>query len=340
MAESSVQLPPDSTGSKLRFESTTTSQGTVLQQVATLADSSGNLITSTGNKLDVNAAGSVAVSNFPATQPVSGTVAVSNLPVTQPVSGSVSVSNLPASQATTVTDGGSVTLGAKADAAWDGAASAPTSQGIFKYIGAKIEAVRALLAGTLTVGGTVAVSNFPATQPVSGTVTANSTLQAAENHVGLVGGSTAIVSPAITTSASPAYSPGDVVGGVLPLTNALRVSGGTGILQSLLIKDTTNQKQPLTILLFNANPTNGTYTDNGALSLNATDAAMIIRKINVGAADYETVGTTAIADIGVGGKPVKAASGTSLYALIITTGTPTYGANATSLYVNFGLLQD
>lgn len=36
---------------------------------------------------------------------------------------------------------------------------------------AKVEAVRALLAATLTVGGTVAVSNLPATQPVSGPLT-------------------------------------------------------------------------------------------------------------------------------------------------------------------------
>lgn len=166
------------------------------------------------------------------------------------------------------------------------------------------------------------------------------TLAATEAHLGQVGGTTAIISPAITTSASPAYSIGDVVGGKITLTNAVRVSGGSGVLQSLLVKDTTNQKAALTILIFNADPSNGTYTDNGAITLNATDATFIIRKINVAASDYETVGTTAIADISAINKTVKAASGTSLFALIVTTGTPTYGANATSLYVNFGILQD
>jgi hypothetical protein len=59
-------------------------------------------------------AGTVSVSNFPATQavtgtfwqatqPVSGSVSVSNFPATQPVSGSVSVSNFPATQAVTGT---------------------------------------------------------------------------------------------------------------------------------------------------------------------------------------------------------------------------------------------
>jgi len=46
-----------------------------------------------------NAIGSVSVSNFPATQPVSGTVGVNNFPATQPISGSVAVTALPGSPA-------------------------------------------------------------------------------------------------------------------------------------------------------------------------------------------------------------------------------------------------
>lgn len=52
---------------------------------------------------------------------------------------------------TDTVDGGDATQGAKADAAWDGAAAAPSGISIWKYIGQKIEAVRALLAGTLSV---------------------------------------------------------------------------------------------------------------------------------------------------------------------------------------------
>lgn len=51
----------------------------------------------------------------------------------------------------TIADGADVTQGAKADAAWDGAAASPTIVAILKYVGAKLEAARALLAGTLTV---------------------------------------------------------------------------------------------------------------------------------------------------------------------------------------------
>lgn len=48
-------------------------------------------------------------------------------------------------------DDGAVILGAKSDAVWDGSAASPTWTALYKYFGTKIEAVRALLAGTLTV---------------------------------------------------------------------------------------------------------------------------------------------------------------------------------------------
>ena len=84
----------------------------------------------------VSVAGSVAVTNFPATQPVT----VSNFPATQPVSGTVAVSNFPATQPVS------------------GAVSVAGSVAVTNF------------PATQPVSGTVAVSNFPATQPVSGSV--------------------------------------------------------------------------------------------------------------------------------------------------------------------------
>lgn len=65
--------------------------------------------------------------------------------------------------AATIADGADVTQGAKGDSAWDGSAASPTAQGILKYLGAKIEAVRALLAGSIAVTGTF----WQAAQPVT-----------------------------------------------------------------------------------------------------------------------------------------------------------------------------
>jgi hypothetical protein len=56
----------------------------------------------------------------------------------------------------TVADGADVTQGALADAVWDGSAASATAQKYRRYIGVKIELVRALLAAALTVVGNVA----------------------------------------------------------------------------------------------------------------------------------------------------------------------------------------
>jgi hypothetical protein len=90
----------------------------------------------------------VSVSNFPATQPVS----VSNFPATQPVS--ATALPLPAGAAT------------EASLGTDGAAPAAIpGTGIRGWLRSIYDALKATL--------TVNVSNFPATQPVSGTVIAN-----------------------------------------------------------------------------------------------------------------------------------------------------------------------
>ena len=82
---------------------------------------------------------SVAVSNFPSSQPVTGTVDVGNLPATQAVSGTVNVGNLPATQPVS----GTVNVGN--------------------------------LPATQPVSGTVNVGNLPATQAVTGTVSTTAT---------------------------------------------------------------------------------------------------------------------------------------------------------------------
>lgn len=163
-------------------------------------------------------------------------------------------------------------------------------------------------------------------------------LPAGENHVGEVGGNTDQITPTLAV-ATLVYSSGNVVGGKLTLTNAMRVSGGTGILQSLLIIDNANQKAAFDILLFNADPSAGTYTDRVAFTFNVTDRAKLVRRVSVAATDYVTVGGVAIADISPGGKVLKAVATQNLFAIIVTTGTPTYAAT-TDLVIRFGILRD
>jgi hypothetical protein len=165
-----------------------------------------------------------------------------------------------------------------------------------------------------------------------------------EDHIGQTGGHTFQCKPTITTTGT-AYAAGDVVGGELVLANAMRVVGGSGVLQDVHVEDTTNQKANLTILIFNQDP-GLTYTDNAAVPTLTNDAAKIVRRVNIAASDYETIGGIAVADVAVSKTVKNAASPSSkdLWAVVAITGgttpTPTYGANGTSLQITFGFFQD
>lgn len=134
--------------------------------------------------------GTVSVGNFPATQPVSGTVAVSNLPATQTVAGSVSVSNLPATQAVTGTVTANVGTGTQpvSGTVTANAGTGPwpvTDNGGSLTVDGAVTAtisgtptVNVASAPTTTVTGTVTMANptspdpSPATLAVTGTAAA------------------------------------------------------------------------------------------------------------------------------------------------------------------------
>lgn len=283
--------------------------------------------------------------------------------------------------AVTVADGADVAEGAKSNAAATDSTSSWSVVSLLKGIYAK-------LAATLTIGGTVAVSNFPATQPVSGTVaigagsavighvitdtgsTTAVTGNVAVTSAGLtnldvalstrlkpadtlaavttvstvstltsgnVGGFTTVIKDTTAVSTSPAYTTGDAVGGKRTIANAVRAQG-TGILQSITVLDRANQKGGLTIFIFDADPTNATITDNSAFVF-STDDLKVIAQISIAAGDYVTTNGKAVAQVSGLAIPVKAASGTSLYAAVVTTDAPTFVAT-TDLQIEYGILQD
>lgn len=153
------------------------------------------------------------------------------------------------------------------------------------------------------------------------------------------GGKSITIPVSITTTATP-YSSGDCVGTIQTIKDAVTFSNGTAVLKSIQVKDTTNQKAALTILIFDSLPTGMTTTDNSTFAWGSTSIGQEIAKINIDAASYETIDSKAIWDVDTFGKVLKTNGGLDLYFVVITTETPTYGANSTSLSITFGLLQD
>lgn len=163
-----------------------------------------------------------------------------------------------------------------------------------------------------------------------------STLLTGSVVAGNVGGYTTVIKSAVVVTAA-AYSAGNAVGALRTLTNAVRTPG-TGILQSVTLLDRANQKQPMTLFIFDSNPAAATITDKAAFVF-STDDLKVIAQVNIGAGDYTTTNSKAIANLGGLAIPLKAASGTTLYAVLVTSGTPTFAAT-TDVQLEVGILQD
>lgn len=242
--------------------------------------------------------------------------------------------------AVTIADSADVTLGAKADAR---ATDSTSSWSVVALLKGVWQLISGIVISTASVDTNTGVRADPAiTNPASdGSVI--SLLKGILTKIisnANVGGFTALIKLAPTVSTS-AYSAGFVVGGLQTLTNAVRTAG-TGIWTSFFIMDLSNQKQPMTVLLFDADPTAAgtpaTVADHGAYAA-GTATPRLIAQAQVVASDYVSNDTKAFANIPIPNLPVKAASGTSLFAVVVTTGTPTY-SNAAHVQFGFGLLQD
>lgn len=149
-----------------------------------------------------------------------------------------------------------------------------------------------------------------------------------------VGGFTKSITVAPTVTAA-AYSAGNLIGGKLTLAGATRnmTDGGgtnTGVIQSLVLSDKANQKAAIDVVIFNADPTNTTFSDHAAVALNVADLPKVVGIIPILASDYSSLAaaTNAVACVRNVGLGFSIPTGTSLWACLIARGTPTYSSTS------------
>ena len=153
-----------------------------------------------------------------------------------------------------------------------------------------------------------------------------------------VGGYSAAIKDTTAVSTSPAYTAGDAVGGKRTITGALRTSGGTGILDSIVLLDRANQKAAMELFIFDSDPSAATITDNSAFVF-STDDLKVLARIPIAATDYTTINSKALVTLKGLGVVLKGNATSTLYAALVTTGTPTYAAT-TDVQIIYGILQD
>lgn len=132
------------------------------------------------------------------------------------------------------------------------------------------------------------------------------------------------------------YADGDLLADTQELANAVLSAGGVAALQSVMVLDESDQKQPFDIVFFDANQSMG--SENSAPNISDANAFDVIGVVTVAAADYKDIGGCSIAQLGVAtaARILKAASGqTSLWVALVSRGTGTYSASALKLKFGF-----
>lgn len=149
------------------------------------------------------------------------------------------------------------------------------------------------------------------------------------------GASIVTVVPTVSTSA---YSSGDCVGGLMTFDAVMRGSDITGLLQMVTIHCKTVQTGAMDLVIFNANPTASTFTDNAAFDVNDTDFDKIAAVVHI--TDWTNMTSNSFAQ-GVNlALPIKPVSGDdSVYAQLVTRATPTL-SSTTDIKVTLKVLKD
>jgi hypothetical protein len=146
------------------------------------------------------------------------------------------------------------------------------------------------------------------------------------------------IQPSITADTS-AYTSGDSLCGLVTITGAARESGGSGIIQSIILLDKTQaQRAAMDILFFDRSVT--VAAANAALAMSDADMVFCLGIVPIGPYNTAWAGTplNSVATLLNVGIPFVCSGTANLYAAICVRGTPTYAAS--DIVLSIGILQD
>ena len=164
---------------------------------------------------------------------------------------------------------------------------------------------------------------------------------AGENHIGATGGNTAVVSSTVVMTVAGAYATGDYMGtSTTPqaFSNAARVSGGTGIIKSILISDkilTTNVAMELWII----DRTFTAPTDNATWDLSDANMLFVQAVIPISTTGWYASSAGQVYFDNTLSIPFKVSTGTGLFYALVSRGT-TPSFTSSDLTITLGILQD
>ena len=126
---------------------------------------------------------------------------------------------------------------------------------------------------------------------------------------------TASITVAPTNTNASSYGTNYVLGGLLTFSNAFGAAG-SGVVEAIHVTGKKAYTTSLKLYLFNANPSNTTWTDAAAAAINAADVTKVVGVYFL--SPDNGLGTHAIWNLDSIGKAVSVGS-TTLYGVLVTT---------------------
>lgn len=155
----------------------------------------------------------------------------------------------------------------------------------------------------------------------------------ASSQPGQVGSPGDVITVTLTVDTN-IYADGDVLADTQTISNAMRILGGHGVLQSLQLIDPDEQGQPIDLYFFSV--THALGTENSAPSISDANAIDIFGPVAIGSSDYRDLGGVKVASVRGIGLMLEAASGSrDLYIAAISRGTGTYAGGSLTLKLGF-----
>jgi len=146
-------------------------------------------------------------------------------------------------------------------------------------------------------------------------------LDAGEEHVGQVGGEAAVGTLTVAAG-TVAYASGDLIGTKMTWGTAFRSTKYSGYLSKLVWQDPDAQEYDFDVVIWKADPSNTTFTDNSALDVDDDDLLQVAEVVNVYSSDFASFADNSVAQVEP--KNLVVGDGADLYVAVVARGTPTY----------------
>lgn len=137
---------------------------------------------------------------------------------------------------------------------------------------------------------------------------------------------TVAVTPVV--SATPDYSDGDNIGGLMTVAAIVSADGAGGMLSHVLAVSKAAISVAIDLLIFNANPTGSTFTDNEAAVVAAADLPKLIGKTTLAGDGWVSLSGAQILQTLAPQVPISGNAADDIFVAMIARGTVNLGSTS------------